>query len=329
MRPRLSDASQRLLRALKAGGLECRQGEPIAPYTTVEIGGPADIMVFPHNADEVGAVLATLAVAPEGYPWLVLGGGANVFADSRGYPGLVLQMGRYDRALRVEGDVFIAAGGLPMEKLAHAAAEKGYAGIDFMAVVPGSVGGAVCINAGTHLEGYVADYLIWVETLNQRGELQRYQPEDLDFGYRHSRLLHSREIVVRAAFRLPACKQLGRVPEALMERFEAILAERAEKFPLDQPNFGSTFRSPGKGLPPAGKLLDDLGMKGTQVGAAQISAKHANFIVNLGGATSEDVIGLMTRMRDVVREAHGIALEPEVHYLRGPKAPTPEIFAPL
>jgi UDP-N-acetylmuramate dehydrogenase len=135
------------------------------------------------------------------------------------------------------------------------------------------------------------------------------------FGYRTSRLLGGREIVTQAAFQLVRCEEIGKTPEGLIETFEGWMAARRRKFPMDLPNFGSTFRSPGAPHPPAGKLIDELGMKGLRVGGAQISERHGNFIVNLGGASSEDILALMRRMRDAVRERYGITLRPEVCYL--------------
>ncbi|MFP4381257.1 MAG: UDP-N-acetylmuramate dehydrogenase [Candidatus Sumerlaeia bacterium] len=302
-----------------------RRNEPIARHTTVQVGGSASMIAWP--ADTVELIRCVQALENQTHPveWTVLGGGANLFADSEGYEGIILNLSNWrEEPVIDETGLMVVPGGMDMRQAAEFAARAGWGGIDFMAVVPGSVGGAVCINAGTHYEGYVADRLVWADTVDKSGLETRYKKDELEFGYRRSRLMAAAQIVIRAAFQLARLE--GEDTSALLARFDAAMAERERKFPLDQPNFGSTFRSPGAPHPPAGKLLDDLGMKGRRIGNAQISPKHANFIVNLGGATSEDIIALMREMRDAVREAHGIHLRPEVHYLCNRTRQRPDLF---
>lgn len=314
------------LESLRQACGDVRLAEPLSQHTTIRIGGPADAMAFPADGGELAALLAAASGA-HGLELAVLGGGANLLAHSRGFRGLVVNMARMSDFEILPDGLLVAQGGARLADLAAAAARAGFGGIDFMAEVPGTVGGAVVINAGTHVGGYVADRLEWVETVSIDGRRDRLSPGSLDFAYRSSALLHGRALVARAAFRLARCADLGQTPESLTRRFREVLDERARKFPLDLPNFGSTFRSPGAPHPPTGKILDDLGMKGAREGQAQVSEKHANFIVNLGGATSDDVVGLMGRMRQVAREERGVDLQPEVHYLADASTPRPEFFA--
>lgn len=317
--------SEPLFPILQTAVADARPGEPLSDHTTIRVGGPARLMVFPVDEKGLTAVLRALANSP--VEWAALGGGANIFADSQGFDGVIVNLSRWRWDLSLDQGLLVAGGGLDMREVALAAARQGWCGVDYMSVVPGTVGGAVRINAGTHSEGgYVADRFEWCETLTPAGEKRRYSTAEMEFGYRTSLLLNSSEIVTRAAFRLERCEESGTTPEGLLERFDAFLAARGKKFPLDLPNFGSTFRSPGAPFPPAGKLIDDLGMKGLQAGSARISERHANFIVNLGGAVSDDVLALMRRMHDAVLEKHGVRLWPEVHYLANKSRPRPEFF---
>lgn len=306
--------------------LPFQENAPIAPYTTVRVGGPARWLLFPKNADQLAALLRFHQEEYPACPLLLLGGGANCFVDSKGFDGLVINLRRWDEDISIQEKRLSCGGGLDMGRVAEAATRAGLGGLDFMAVVPGTVGGAVVINAGTHTEGYVADCLVEVETLDSGGALHRYDGAELAFAYRQSALIGKREIVTRAVFELPTLESLGLNEAAQFARFKESLAVRRAKFPLQWPNFGSTFRSPGRPYPPAGKLLDDLGMKGTRLGQAQISEKHANFIVNVGGATSADILGLMEKMQAVVEKAHGIRLRPEVHYIPAPGSPMPPLY---
>ncbi len=315
-------------------GVEARREESLSNYTTVRVGGPARLMAFPARPTDVAKILKAVRLVSEKAPHpvevVVLGGGANVFADSHGFDGLVLNMRRCNAQLEWGDDGrVVAPGGAALREVAHEAARRGWGGVAFMAEVPGTIGGAVVINAGTNIGGYVADRLVWAETLTLDGEIHHYDHADLGFGYRASCLLHTPQIVLRAAFQLEPLAALGHTTPSMLAHFDAVMADRSEKFPLDLPNFGSTFRSPGAPFPPAGKLLDDLGLKGYQIGAAQISAKHANFIVNRGGATSDDILDLIVHMRQSVAARHGVLLRPEVHFLRSRHRPSPDFFPPV
>lgn len=314
------------LKRLEDGLEELRRDEPLARHTSVQVGGPARAMALPRDARELGFLLGEVARETQAgrLPALCLiGGGANCFADSAGFDGLAIGTRAWrDPYLLEDSGMLVLGAGADLQESARAAAQAGWGGIDFMAEVPGSLGGAVAINAGTNVGGYVADRLAWVEALDWNGEPRRYLPHEMQFGYRSSRLLYGREIVTRAAFQLEPCDD----PQALLAHFDAVMAERHRKFPYEYPNFGSTFRSPGRPWPPAGKLIDDLGLKGRSTGRAQISPRHGNFIVNRGGALSGDILSLMGLIYAHVHRAHGIRLRPEVHYITTPGRPLPPCY---
>ncbi|NQU44305.1 UDP-N-acetylmuramate dehydrogenase [bacterium] len=319
MNPSLQD---RLLHCVA----DARVEEPLSNHTTVQVGGPAEVMLLPADQTELSAALRALREEGDGLECAVVGGGANLFADSAGWRGVVISLAGWRWDLTLDSGLMVVGGGLNLADVAREAARQGWGGVDFMAVVPGTVGGAVVINAGTIYEGYVADRFEWAETVDREGRLHCYARDDMGFGYRASRLLYGKEIVTRTAFRLAPCEEIGRGPEELLARFDEAMAKRWKKFPLDLPNFGSTFRSPGEPHPPAGKLIDDLGLKGHRVGNARISDLHGNFIVNLGGASSDDILGLMQVMHDAVHRAHDVCLRPEVHYLCNRHRPRPDFF---
>jgi len=318
--------SSAFLKCLESVVPDTRENEPLGAHNTIHIGGPARYMAFPTNESELAGLMQLISREPD-LEKALIGRGANMFADSEGYDGLIINMTRWDAefALDEEG-LLVVSGGVDMHAAAVEAARQGWCGIDFMGVVPGTIGAAVAINAGTNVEGYVADCLKWVDAVDYLGEKHHYRCEEMEFGYRTSRLLYGREIITRAAFQLTSCEQAGRTAESTLALFEKAMDARRAKFPLNLPNFGSTFRSPGPPHPPAGKFIDDLGMKGLRIGNAQISLMHGNFIVNLGGASSDDVLALMQRMHDAVLEHYQVSLRPEVHYLCNSGRPKPTFF---
>ena len=232
---------------LKSLVADVRENEMIASHTTIRIGGPARWMVFPADEAELTRLLEPIVAGD--MERALIGRGANLFADSAGYRGVVINMTRWKTPFSIDDDgLMVVGGGANLRETAHEAARRGWGGIDFMAVVPGTVGAAVAINAGTNTEGFVADRAEWVETLTYTGEKRRYRGDEMEFGYRRSRLLYGREIVIRAGFRLVSCAAVGQTSQDIFARFETVLRTRESKFPLQLPNFGSTFRSPG---PPA------------------------------------------------------------------------------
>ena len=274
--------------------------EPMRKHTSLHIGGPADYFVAVANErDLVGAV----AIARENeLPVFMLGGGTNLLVSDLGIRGVVLENNWNETS--VDGLVVSAASGTPMASVAAAAARSGMLGLEWMATVPGTVGGAVHGNAGA-FGSETTDVLVDAELMDLNGDRWTETNAELGFAYRTSKLQGTPIIVVRARFRgTPGERQ------AAVRRIKEIANERMAKQPLTQPNTGSIFRNPPGDH--AGRLIEAAGLKGATIGGAMVSTKHANFIVNVGDASADDVKGLMERCQREVREQFGIELIPEV-----------------
>ena len=269
-------------------------------HTSLHIGGPADYFVRVRSEDDlVGAI----RVAREAeLPTFILGGGTNLLVADDGIRGVVLANTWSD--VTVDGTVLAATSGTPLASVAAAAARKGIVGLEWMATVPGTVGGAVHGNAGA-FGSDTASALIGAELLDLNGDIWKASLEDLAYGYRTSALQGTPTIVVRARFHGDPGDRATAV-----RRIKEIANERMAKQPLAQPNTGSIFRNPPGDH--AGRLIEAAGLKGTRVGGAMVSEKHANFIVNTGAATAADVRALIRRCQAEVQERFGIALRPEV-----------------
>jgi len=276
------------------------RNEPMSRHTSLKVGGPADLFVrVASDADMVGAV----AVAREHeLPVFVLGGGTNLLVSDKGIRGVVLENAWSEDS--VEGDVVTAASGTPLAHVAAVAARSGIGGLEWMATVPGTVGGAVHGNAGA-FGTETADVLLDAELMDLESERWTVARGDLGFAYRTTVLQGTPTIVLGARFRGTAGDRATAV-----RRIKEIANERAAKQPLAQPNTGSIFRNPPGDF--AGRLIEAGGLKGRRVGAAMVSEKHANFIVNTGDASASDVLELMRLCQREVKERFGIDLVPEV-----------------
>jgi len=286
------------------GGLpgEWREDEPLARHVTLGVGGPARWFFRPAHRQAVVEVMRRL---PEGVPVLPLGRGSNLLPPDEGFPGLVVDMsGLAD--LRVDGRRIEAGAGVRMSRLARVAADAGLAGVEFMATVPGDVGGGVAMNAGAFGQA-VADTLQWVDVALPGGKTRRLDATELDMGYRRARLPRG-ALVLAARFGLAVD-----APEAIRRRMREMRRRRGETQPLAQPNCGSVFKNPEGDF--AARLIEAAGLKGLRVGGACISEIHANFIINEGGATSRDVRALIARAQCEVEARFGVRLEPEVRIL--------------
>ena len=290
---------------------------PLAPYTTFKVGGPAQALVVPRSI----AAVATLVngCRNEGLSWCVIGGGSNLLVADEGFPGVVILMGRELGAISKvgktgEGKVLVEVeAGCSLAKLVNWCGEHQFTGLEFAAGIPGTVGGAVAMNAGAWGRE-IKDVLVSLLLLED-GEITSRPREDLVFGYRCWQ--RPEEVVVLSATFAIEHGDSARIKENCRKYIE----ERRTKQPVGQPSGGSFFKNPEEA--PAGRLMEDAGLKGTKVGGALISEVHANFIVNAGGATAADIIGLMKQARSRVREVHGIDLEPEVQFL----GVVPEVLA--
>lgn len=281
--------------------LVIRTEEPMSKHTTFRIGGAAEVFAAP-DARELPQLLAMAKGAD--VPVTVIGNGSNLLVGDRGIRGLVIEIGERMSEVRIEGTILVAGAGALLSKAAQTAAAAGLGGLEFAAGIPGSVGGAVVMNAGAY-GGEMKDVLQSVKVLTEEGELLILTTEELELGYRHSCVPERKYIVVEATMELAA------KPEEEIRAYMAELrAKRVEKQPLEYPSAGSTFKRPEGYF--AGKLIMDAGLRGYTVGGAQVSEKHCGFVINKGDATAADVRQLMQDVHDRVKEQFDVELEPEV-----------------
>ena len=280
------------------------RNERLSHHTTYHIGGPAALFVRVHTYD---ALLKSIGILRrEGVEWVVLGKGSNVLASDGGYDGCVIVLGREFSRISFDGDSVTAGAGAALPRLCTETLKHGLSGIEFLVGIPGTVGGAVSMDAGTRHE-WVGRRIRDVVTLRPGEGLHRYAASDVEWGYRWTSIPTS-EIVLETTLDLvPAPK------EEISERMEALVARRRRRQPLGKPSCGSVFRNPGARS--VGQLIDSCGLKGYRVGGASVSDVHANFIVNDGGATAADVIQVMSHVHDTVLERYDIDLVPEVKCL--------------
>ncbi len=291
------------------GGQTIRQGQPLAPYTTFGIGGPAECLVVPETLEQFAEALAWSR--ERGISLTLLGGGSNVLIADEGIPGLTILTRRFKAIHQVSEDTLDCECGCFLPHLSRFAERLGRAGWEFMAAIPGTVGAAVRINAGLGSGGEMADWLIGVEALDRSGSRHEFSKEDLEYGYRHSLLLGRSDLFVVQA-RLKLGKEDS--PEGIEKRTVELLARRKRKAPKNPRNCGSVFRKTEDGIP-AGLLIEKAGYKGHRMGRCQVSSEHANWVVNLGGATADEVKALIAEVSRAVEEEHGVRLRREVVYL--------------
>ena len=287
-------------------GLELRREEPMSRHTTFRVGGPAALMALPAEEEQL---LAAVALArEEGVQPLWVGAGSNLLVDDGGLDSFVVKTAPQMNLCRVEGTTLTAWAGAPLAQVASAAADHGLTGLEFAHGIPGSLGGAVTMDAGAY-DGEMRQVVRSVRALNEHGEVENLTAEQCDFGYRHSLFSDGRRLVISAQIELHPGE-----PEAIRAWMAELMARRKEKQPLEYPSAGSTFKRPEGHF--AAALIDGCGLKGLTVGGAQVSEKHAGFVINTGGATCQDILSLMDQIRDRVFRETGVELEPEVKYLR-------------
>ncbi|MCS7222499.1 MAG: UDP-N-acetylmuramate dehydrogenase [Anaerolineae bacterium] len=290
---------------LEAMGLTVHRDVPLGDYTSFRIGGPADLLVVVHTVDDLAGAVAL--AHKSGMPWWVLGGGSNVLISDAGVRGLTIV--NRCRAIRIgeDGTVWAESGAL-LAGLAREAIQAGLAGLEWAVSVPGTVGGAVVGNAGAH-GGCIADCLSSVELVHPSGQRFVWPAAELELGYRSSRLKTGAltGVVLSASFRLTPAPV-----DTLRQRASEYLAYRRRTQPITA-SAGSIFRNPPGDY--AGRLIEAAGLKGAREGGAQFSTVHANFIINLGGATARDVLCLIERAQRAVKERFGVTLEPEILFI--------------
>lgn len=297
--------NERLLSAIRERlpGLEVLEREPLKNHTSFRIGGPAALVLLPASVPELKALCALLRELGE--EPLILGNGSNVLAPDEGLERAVIVTRRVC-GMAVSGESITAECGVSLTKVSGLAAQSGLTGLEFAYGIPGTLGGALIMNAGAY-GGEMRDVTAWVEWLD--GDLTEHRSEgpELDFGYRRSRF-RAGETVLRAGLRLSP----GDAGE-IQARCRELTEKRRASQPLDLPSAGSAFKRPKEGY--AAALIDEAGLKGYAVGGARVSEKHAGFIVNGGNATAHDVRRLMEEVRERVRERTGIELEAEIRIL--------------
>ena len=288
-------------------GIKTSRDEPLARFTTMRVGGPADLFAEVRNLFELRGLIRF--VRSRGIPLFLIGRGSDLVISDAGIGGLVVVV--RTAGLRLEGERLIAEAGVHMAKLATASKDAGLSGLEFGLAIPGTVGGAVWANAGAHgsdVRGVLREALV----AGAGGEERALGPAELAMGYRETALKHSApgqpDVVLQATFELEPTDS-----DTIAERLADIRRWRQEHQPIGQKSAGSVFRNPEGDS--AGRLIDELGLKGRRVGAAQVSSKHANFIVNTGGATAADVRGLGELVRETVRRERGIELAYEVEFV--------------
>ncbi|MBE5809037.1 MAG: UDP-N-acetylmuramate dehydrogenase [Clostridiales bacterium] len=275
--------------------------EPMALHTTFRVGGPADVVAFPGSE---GQLIAALDAARRfGAPAMVMGNGSNLLVRDGGVRGLVVILGERFARVDVDGRTLTAQAGATLARVAAAAQAAGLAGLEFASGIPGTLGGGCCMNAGAY-GGQLSDALTEARVLMDGAVRTLSQPE-MEMGYRTTRPLREGGIVLGARFLLAPDD-----PEAIAGRMRELNARRREKQPLNYPSAGSTFKRPEGHF--AGALIEQAGLKGCRVGGAQVSEKHAGFVINTGGATARDILDLMAHVADTVYARFGVRLEPEV-----------------
>ena len=293
---------EQLKQQLRAEGIAYRENEPLTAHCTFKIGGPARVLLFPETED-------------------LLGNGSNILFEDAGYHGVVIDTTALKMGIGIlenvchpgaaPGEVYdaVAAGaGLKLSALCTAALENGLTGLEFAYGIPGTVGGAVYMNAGAY-GGEMKDVLVSVTYLTREGEIVTEDAANLDLSYRHSIFEENGGCILSAQFHLKRGD-----PEAIRARMNELMAKRVEKQPLDKPSAGSTFKRPAGAF--AAALIDQCGLRGYRHGGAAVSEKHCGFVVNMGGATCADVLALCDEVRAIVKEKTGYKLEKEIRVVK-------------
>ena len=285
--------------------VEILVAEPMKNHTTFRIGGPADALALPKTPEEVAEVVHFCNEHAQ--PYYVLGNGSNLLVSDEGYRGLVLQLYRNFNDIQVNGETITVQSGAMLAAVARTAYQTGLTGLEFASGIPGTIGGAVVMNAGAY-GGEMKNVLKEVTVLTKEGEVLVIPAKALELGYRTSVIPKNGWIVLGAVLQLKKGDQ-----EQILARMEELKEQRITKQPLDLPSAGSTFKRPEGYF--AGKLIMDAGLRGFTVGGAQVSEKHCGFVVNRGNATAADVWELICEVKRRVKEMTGVELEPEVKLL--------------
>lgn len=287
------------------GSDQVYETEPMSRHTTFRIGGAADYYLCPHSKEELAQVIHVCG--ENSLPFVIIGNGSNLLVSDSGYRGAVIQIYKNMSNVQTSGERVRAQAGALLSQISRKAADASLAGMEFASGIPGTLGGAVVMNAGAY-GGEMKDIVEEVTVLDLQGEIRVLKAEELEMGYRTSVVKTAGYIVLEAVLKLTAGDQ-----EEIKARMRELTEQRTTKQPLEYPSAGSTFKRPQGYF--AGKLIMDAGLRGYRVGGAQVSEKHCGFVINTGEATAADVYQLMQDVRQKVREKFGVDLEPEVKML--------------
>lgn len=286
-------------------GIIYKENEPLDRHTTFRIGGPARFFVMPKNVKEIVQVVK--ACKETGMKYMLLGNGSNVLFMDEGYDGVVIQIGDAMNKISIDGQTIYAEAGAMLGKVAMMAKDASLTGMEFAAGIPGTIGGAIVMNAGAY-GGEMKDIVVSVDVLDEDGMLHTYSCEEMQFGYRTSRIC-GKQFVVGITIDLRQGHK-----EDIIGRMDELKNARISKQPLEYPSAGSTFRRPEGYF--AGKLIEDAGLRGFSVGGAMVSEKHCGFVINYNHATAKDVLALIDFIQRKVYDTFQVTLEPEVKIIQ-------------
>ena len=279
--------------------------EPMKLHTTFKIGGPADVFVEAQNTDEIIALIEYCK--QNSIPYMIMGNGSNMLVGDRGIRGVVIQIGKAMNNITIDKETVTAQAGVLMSTLANAILKAELSGFETLSGIPGTLGGGIYMNAGAY-GGELKDVIDTVTYIDESGEIITKPNEELDLSYRHSMFETGEYVILSAVLKLK--KGSYEEIKAAMQDYNK---RRSDKQPISMPSAGSTFKRPEGYF--AGKLIQDSGLMGYSIGGAQVSEKHAGFVVNKGGATAADVLALIKHIQDTVEEKFGVCLEPEVRLI--------------
>lgn len=280
--------------------------EPMSKHTTFRVGGEADCLIMIHEEQELTKLIRYLNQIEEAY--FIVGNGSNLLVGDKGYRGVVLKFDGPMGEVQTKGTVIRAGAGALLSKVAAQAKEHGLCGMEFAAGIPGSIGGAVVMNAGAY-GGEIKDCIVSARVMDSAGNESILSREQLELGYRTSVIQSRGDLVLEAEFQFEPGD-----PREIRERMKELNAKRRDKQPLEFASAGSTFKRPEGHF--AGKLIEDAGLRGYRIGDAQVSEKHCGFVVNRGHATAKEVLAVICDVQKKVLESSGVKLEPEVKIIR-------------
>ncbi len=283
-------------------GCEYSTDAVLKNYTSFKIGGKADLMVFPDTEEKIISIFKT--INENTIPWLIIGKGSNMLVSDDGFRGVVINTCKFDNIKLIDDTTIYCHSGASLSKLCRFALDNSLTGLEFAFGIPGTCGGAAYMNAGAY-GGEMVDVLVSCEHLKPDGTKESFNNEELDLSYRHSSYCDSDMLILSLTLKLTKGN-----PDEIKAKMDELMTKRKDKQPLEYPSAGSTFKRPEGYF--AAALLDECGLKGYSIGGAQVSEKHAGFVINKGGATADDVIDLIKHCQKTVMETKGVLIEPEV-----------------